>query len=511
MLVAPMPPALPFLSPAFGDHMVLQRDRANTFWGWSTPGDRVTVEIEGQKASGVAGTDGKWIARVKPPKVGGPYKVLVSGASKVELDDVLVGDVWICSGQSNMQMSLAGAVNGAAEVAAANEPNIRLLTVGQAVGYAPLSTLNGKWAVCSPTSVSPDPWSGFSAVGYYFGRKLQRELKVPIGLINASWGGTSGEAWASREAIATVGDFDPQLAEIAASQKAGEPAFGTYADRWLLKNDPGTPAHWESPDLDESDWKPTKVPNGIDDLGVKDGHGVIWYRKSIDLPSGDAATLNLNRIAETDTVWINGQQVGSLTADWAWRIYPIGAGVLKPGRNVIVVRAFDPRNRAGFLGKPEELFLSQGGTNHSLAGEWKAKVGVDVKDISTKPYDTESNPTLPSVLYNGMIAPLTPLAIRGAIWYQGETNWGRGEQYRRVLPALIADWRKQFGQGDFPFYIVSLANFQAKAVNPGDEYLAEVREAQALTAKNVKHSGLAVTIDVGEADDIHPKDKKTVG
>ncbi|RYG28261.1 hypothetical protein EON81_28835, partial [bacterium] len=286
MLVAPMPPALPFLSSAFGDHMVLQRDRPNTFWGWSTPGDRVTVEVVGTKASATAGTDGKWTVRVKPPKVGGPYKVVVSGASKVELQDVLVGDVWICAGQSNMQMSLGAALNGPAEVAAADEPNIRLLTVERAVAYSPVPTSGGKWAVCTPESVTPDPWGGFSAVGYYFGRKLQHDLKVPIGLINASWGGTSAEAWASREGMASVGDFDSQLQEIAAAEKSGESVFGTYADHWILQNDPGTPAHWEATDLDESDWKTTTVPNGIDGLGVKEGHGSIWYRKTIDLPSG---------------------------------------------------------------------------------------------------------------------------------------------------------------------------------------------------------------------------------
>ncbi|RYG99576.1 MAG: hypothetical protein EON58_03425, partial [Alphaproteobacteria bacterium] len=245
--------------------------------------------------------------------------------------------------------------------------------------------------------------------------------------------------------------------------------------------------------------------------GVKEGHGSVWYRKTIDLPSGEAGMLNLNRIAETDTVWINGQRIGSLTADWAWRIYPVAAGVLKSGRNTIVVRAFDPRNRAGFLGTPEQLFLTQNGKDYPLSGEWKAKVGVDTKDIATKPYNTEPNPTIPTVLYNGMIAPISPLAIRGAIWYQGETNGGRGFQYRKVLPALIADWRKAFGQGDFPFYIVSLANYGTRAKNPGDDGWAELREAQALTTKNVKNTGLAVTIDVGDAGDVHPKDKKTVG
>ncbi|CAN5549161.1 sialate O-acetylesterase [soil metagenome] len=509
MLAAPMPP-LPFLSPVFSDHMVLQRDKANTFWGWSAPGDQVTVEIEGKKASGMAGTDGKWTVHLKPPKVGGPYKVIVSGASKAELNDVLVGDVWICSGQSNMQFSLGGSKNGPAEVATANEPNIRLFTVGRQVAYSPMPTLEGKWTVCTPVSVGTDTWNGFSAVGYYFGRKLQHELKVPIGLISTNWGGTSGEAWAARQGMASLGDFDAQLADVAASEKAGDPVFGTYLDRLLLRNDPGTPAHWESPDLDDSGWGTATVPNGLGGVPPK-GHGTIWYRKTLDLASGDPGTLNLNQIAETDTVWINGQRVGSNTADWAWRIYPVPAGVLKPGRNVIAVRVFDPRRRAGFLGKPDQIFLDQGGKRTELAGEWKLEVGIETKDIPTKPYDTEPNPTVPTVLYNGMIAPLEPLAIRGAIWYQGETNWGRGMQYRRVLPALIADWRRGFGQGDFPFYIVGLANFQDRRPEPGDDFWPEVREAQALTAATVKNTGLATIIDVGEADDIHPKDKKTVG
>lgn len=490
--------------------MVLQRDEANTFWGWSKPSDEVTVEIEGRKASGVADADGKWTIRLKPPKTGGPYKVTVTGASKAELNDVLVGDVWLCAGQSNMQMALAGALNGPAEVAAANEPEIRLFTVGRAVAFSPLPSLAGKWAVCSPESVGADFWNGFSAVAYYFGRKLQRELKVPIGLINASWGGTSAEAWTGREGILTVGDFGAQISDLSLSERADDPVFGTYADRWLLQNDPGVSDGWEKPGFDDSGWAKTNVPNGLEGIDAK-GHGVVWYRKTFDLASGDAATLNLNQIAETDTVWVNGKRVGFNTSDWAWRIYPIPAGVLKPGRNTIAVRVFDPRRRAGFLGKPEQIFLDQSGKRTELAGDWLVKVGIDAKEISGKPYDTESNPTVPTVLYNGMIAPLAPLAIRGAIWYQGETNWARGAQYARLLPALITDWRRAFGQGDFPFYIVGLANFQARRPEPGDDFWPEVREAQALTAAHVKNTGLATIIDVGEADDIHPKDKKTVG
>lgn len=500
-------PTLPFLSPVFGDHMVLQRDRPNTFWGWTTPGTKVRVSVDGRQADGVAGPDGKWTARLNPPKVGGPYQILIEGPSRVELKDVLVGDVWLCSGQSNMEMGIGMAENGAAEAALAEEPQIRLAMAPHQVAHAPALTNPMEWKVCSPMTVTQGGWAGFSAAGYYFGRELQRKLKVPIGLVQAAWGGTSAEAWVRADALRPLRDFDGDLARVDSLRGRPGPVFGTYADFWLSDNDPGVREGWYREDAADSSWKTISLP------GPFAGQGVAWFRREIDLPdAAGEASLHLGRIAETDTVWINGQYVGTGAYEWATRRYVVPAGILRPGRNVVAIRVFNVRSQGAFLSEPTALSVELSGNRHfALAGTWKTRLGIETKDIKEKPRDTEPYPTVPTVLANGMIAPLMPMALRGTIWYQGETNSGRGFQYRTLLPTLIADWRKGFAQGDFPFYIVSLANYQARRDVPGDDWWSELREAQALTAAKVKNSGIAVTIDVGDANDIHPKDKRTVG
>lgn len=506
-------PTLPLLSPVFGDHMVLQRDRKNTFWGWAKPGTRVKVTLANRTATGVAQDDGRWEARIEPPKPGGPYEVVVEGPQRVELKDVLVGDVWICSGQSNMEFGLSQANNGDAEVAAANEPNLRLFMVGRQVGYVPKPLpSSGQWKVCSPETVKQDGWGGFSAVGYNFGKRLQKELGVPIGLVQVAWGGTSGEAWASEKALRPLNDFDRDFDRLSILRKKGVPVYGTYTDLWLADHD--TLADAYRTDFPEKDWATTTVPDGFTSARLEAFDGTVWFRRTVDLPAnlpvGDAK-LMLGQINETDTTYVNGQLVGTTKFEWAYRQYRLPSGLLKPGRNVIAVRVFDTGSKAGFLSNPNEITLQLGdGTRIPLNGEWKFKVGANMATIEDKPKDREPNPTLPSVLNNGMIAPVAPLAIRGAIWYQGETNSGRSAQYERILPALINDWRRMFDQGDFPFYIVSLANWQAHREDPTEDGWTELREAQARTADRVKNSGLAITVDVGDPNDVHPRDKQTV-
>ncbi|MGV3616428.1 MAG: sialate O-acetylesterase [Fimbriimonas sp.] len=509
LLILAATPSLPFLSPVFGDHMVLQRDRANTFWGWTTPGARVRVSVAGRRAEGIAGPDGKWTARLNPPKVGGPYQVVVEGPSRVELKDVLVGDVWLCTGQSNMEMGLTLANDGVAEAKAAEEPQIRLAMAPHQVGYAPAAINPLAWQACTPATVTQGGWGGFSAVGYYFGRELQRKLKVPIGLVQMAWGGTSAEAWTSAEGLRPLGDFNRDLEKVESLRGRGLPLLGTYTDLWLAENDPGVREGWHRPEAADASWKPATVP------GRFEARGSTWFRREFTLPdplpAGDGRLL-LGQINETDTVWVNGHLLGTTSFEWAWRQYVVPREALRAGKNVIAIRVFNPRATGAFLSPAERIVLQTGeGGSLPLAGEWKTRLGVETKEIATKPRDFEPNPSVPSLLANGMVAPLAPLTIRGAIWYQGETNSGRGWQYRRLLPALIADWRRAFGQGDFPFYIVSLANYQARAERPGDDWWAELREAQALTAAKVPNSGLAITIDIGDADDVHPKEKRTVG
>ncbi len=506
--------ALPLVSPMFGDNMVLQRGRTNTIWGWSNPGQVVRVELAGQTASATTGADGRWEVRILPPNAGATCTVRISGPQKVDLHDVLVGDVWLCGGQSNMEFPLSRARKGEEEIKAADYPRIRLFMVKSQPAYSPAPVVQGSWKICSPKTVTED--GGFSAVGYYFAQKLQSELNVPIGLIKDCLGGTPAEAWTSPETLRKLKDFDTALDEVERLRARGGPEYGNYIMHWYDEFDAGQKGKtWAAAELDDSDWKTVSIPGGFRELGVADTPSVCYFRKTLMLPEPlppGKATLHLGVIEKMDTTQINGHWVGAS----AWvenpRTYGIGEGILRPGRNVLTVRVFKLKADGGFQSKPDVLRLVLGDkTVMPLAGEWKGKVSVDARPPHPLPLGFENWPVMPTVLYQGMIAPIAPLAISGAIWYQGEANASRAFQYRTLLPAMIGDWRKAFGQGDFPFYIVSLPAFMQRRDTPGDDWWAELREAQALTARSVPNSGLAVTIDTGEANDIHPKDKKVVG
>ena len=501
---------LPFVSTIFGDNMVLQRGKKNTIWGWSDPGDKVRVEIAGKHASGKAGSDRRWQVKMRPPAVGGPYAIKISGHQSVELHNVLVGDVWLCGGQSNMQVPLRSARNGEEEVKAANYPEIRFFSVGPHSAYHHTDVVEGSWKV-----VSPETADRVSAVAYYFARKIQQEIHVPIGLVVDALGGTPAEAWTSAAALRPLKDFDVPLAELEKLAATGAPEYGNYVMHWYDQYDVGLKGDWAAPDFNDSTWKSVDIPGGFSDLGVPETPAVAWFRKEIvvpdPLPAGRASLL-LGSIEHMDTAYINGTQVGAS----AWvenpRVYLIPDGVLKPGKNVVVIRVLKTKPQGGFLGNPEELRLELGDkTSIPLAGKWKGQLSVDARPPHPLPMAYENWPVMPSVLYEGMLAPIAPLSITGALWYQGEQNSERGFQYRRILPAMIADWRKLFGQGDFPFYIVSLPAFRHRSQTPTDDTWAETRESQALTAASVPSSCLAVTIDTGDPDNIHSKDKQPVG
>jgi len=501
---------LPFVSMIFGDNMVLQRGKKNTIWGWSDPGDKVRVEISGKHSSGVAGPDRRWQVKIQPPGGGGPYTVKISGHQTVELHNVLVGDVWLCGGQSNMQVSLRYAKNGEEEVKAANFPEIRFFSVAPHSAYHHTDVVEGSWKV-----VSPETADHVSAVAYYFARKVQQEIHVPIGLVVDALGGTPAEAWTSTAALRPLKDFDVPLAELEKLAANGAPEYGNYVMHWYDQYDVGMKGNWAALDFDDSSWKSVDIPGGFSELGVPETSAVAWFRTKIDVPDPiptGRSLLFLGSIERMDTTYINGTQVGAS----AWvenpRVYFIPAGVLKPGKNVVAIRVLKTKPQGGFLAKPEELRLELGDkTSIPLAGKWKGQLSVDARLPHLLPIGYENWPVMPSVLYEGMMAPIAPLSITGALWYQGELNSERGFQYRRILPAMIADWRKLFAQGDFPFYIVSLPTFRQRSATPIDDTWAETRESQAITAASVPNSCLAVIIDTGDPDNIHPKDKQPVG
>ena len=504
---------LPFVSPMFGHHMMLQRDKTNTICGWCAPGTEVRVEIDGRATSTRAGADGRWQVKLRPPAAGGPYSLNIEGPEKVSFTNVLVGDVWLCGGQSNMEWPLSQARNGEAEVKAADHPSIRIFNVKQQPGYAPKSLVEGAWRVCSPKSVTED--GGVSAVGYFYARKIQSATNVPIGLIKDCWGGTPAESWASVEALRPFNEFDAGLKEVERLRAKGAPEYGNFITHWHEEYDPGQKAFWLGANVNDVDWKAVSLKDGFRELGVPEMPAVCYFRKTVVLPDpipAGRARLHLGIVERMDTVHVNGHWVGAS----AWvenpRAYGINNNVLKPGTNVIAIRVLKTRPDGGFRSPAEELKLVLGDkTEIPLANDWKGKLSLDAKPPHPLPAGFENWPTMPAVLYNGMIAPVAPLGICGAIWYQGESNVGRDDQYRRLLPAMIQSWRSAFQQGDFPFYIVSLAAFQPRKDQPGDDEWAELREAQAFVARTVPNSGLAITIDVGDANDIHPKDKKEVG
>ncbi len=490
---------LPLVSPIFGDNMVLQRGKTNTIWGWSDPGDHVQVQIAEQTASAVAGADRRWQVKIQPPPAGGPYTLSITGHNTVVLHNVLVGDVWLCGGQSNMGLPLRFTRNGPEEANAANDPEIRFFSVAGHPAYRRTEVVDGSWKV-----VTPETAGWMSAVGYYFARKVQSEIHVPIGLVVDAVGGTPAETWTSADALGPLHDFDIPLAELNRMAAEGAPEYGNYVMHWYDEYDVGLKGNWAAPELDDSSWKSVDIPGGFAELGVPDTPALAWFRKEIVLPDPlppGRAMVFLGSIERMDTVYINGTSVGGS----AWvenpRVYPVPEGVLKAGRNTVAIRVLKTKPVGGFLGKPEELHLMLGDKSIvPLAGKWKGRLSVDARPPHPLPIAYENWPVMPTVLYEGMLAPIAPLSIAGALWYQGEQNSERGYQYRRILPVMIADWRKLFAQGDFPFYIVSLPAFKPRSPTPvdGDEW-AETRESQALTAASVPGSCLAVTIDTGRS------------
>ena len=515
------------LPSVIGDHMVLQRDSEVPLWGQAEPGEKVTVSPDWSRDNYAAVTDakGKWRVSIATPPAGGPFSIKIQGKTELTLSDILIGEVWVASGQSNMEWSLStiDASNQKtegyeSEVDRAHHARIRLFGLNRRVAISPRDDCEGQWRRCEPDSVR-----NFSAVAYFFGRKLQAELGVPIGLIGTYWGGTPAESWTREKEIAALGDFDGALQKLKGQRLNAKAVERDYRDKvaaWekaVAAVDRGQAEKaWYSTDLADSGWRSTSLPGTFKGGGLEGFDGVVWYRKGIDLPpawNGRAAKLELGAIDDKDRTWINGVKVGATEGDGDWqtpRVYEIPKGVLRAGFNVISVRVYDRGGVGGFTGKDKDMKLGvRGGESLpsvSLAGPWRWEVGLDKKDMPEQPRSSRPGSHTPTGLYNGMIAPVLPFGIKGAIWYQGESNRDRPEQYRRLFPAMIQSWRRAWGQGDFPFYFVQIApyNYGAK---PSAAYL---REAQTMTLSLPK-TGMAVITDIGNPRNIHPKNKIDVG
>ncbi|MEO7530475.1 MAG: sialate O-acetylesterase [Sediminibacterium sp.] len=495
----------------FSDSMVLQRGISIPVWGWADKGEKISIQFNKQNKTVITAADGKWRINLDVEKEGGPYQLVIRGNNTISFKDVLVGDVWICSGQSNMEFAVRSANNSAEEIVAANFPMIRHTKIPLVVADKPqadLGSTNG-WHTAMPANVG-----SFTAVGYFFAKKLYEELHVPIGLINSTWGGTDSETWTSREAMQNSDEFKELMAAFPMVNLDSVAAIRqkeTLAQVEKIQGSLPTPASvtkWKEISFNDNAWPRMKLPGLWEQQSLPGFDGVIWFRKTIMLSAEEAAKagdLLLGTIDDNDETWVNGVKVGSTKGYNLNRIYLISKGIFHEGKNVIAIRVEDTGGGGGLYGEANALYVAFSNVRIPLAGEWSYQV-----ESSTKVNGVGPN-SYPTLLYNAMINPLVPYAIKGVIWYQGESNAGRAYQYRKAFPLLITDWRKKWQQGDFPFYFVQLASYNAGNGNSekGSTW-AELREAQTLTL-SLPNTGMAVTTDIGEAKDIHPKNKQDVG
>jgi sialate O-acetylesterase len=511
------------LPSVFGDNMVFQQKTKVWIWGKTDAGKTVTVNATWAKAnvSAVADKNGDFKVGITTPSFGGPFVLTVDDGEKTVLKDILIGDVWICSGQSNMEMPLAGwgkINNYEQEIKEANYPKIRLLQADHVTSNLPLADAKvwaGGWKVCTSENV-PE----FSAVAYFFAREIFKKTGIPIGLVHTSWGGTIAEAWTSAATLKTIPDFVPAVQKIESSVNEGK--ANTMEEQlvaWsklIAINDAGLKggnAGWQSATLDATAWNSITLPANWETNGLDNVDGVVWFRKTITIPEGWAGKdlkLNLGPIDDNDVTFVNGIKVGETIGYGNNRAYTIPGNKVKSGTFVISIRVTDTGGGGGIYGGENKLSVSSAtGETISLNGEWKFKLGLDFKNIGPMP-GSNDGPNRTTVLYNAMINPYLQFPIKGAIWYQGESNADRANQYRTLFPAMIQDWRKSWKQPTFPFYFVQLANFMKVESEPVASAWAELRDAQRQTL-SLPNTGMAVAIDIGDAADIHPKNKQDVG
>jgi len=491
------------------DGMVLQRNQKLNIWGKADANEKVEVKFLNKSYKTTADQNGNWKIVLPEQKAGGPYTMTVN---EITLKDILIGDVWLASGQSNMELPMQRLTPlYANEIKNANNQNIRFFTVPQKYNFkSPQTELDGgKWEATNPQTIL-----NFSGVAYFFAKDLNEKNKVPVGIIHSSLGGSPIQAWMDENSLKKYPEYleeakkwqnDDLIKSTESSEQALSKAW--YAE--LDQSDIGLNQHWEKFDLNDSDWKTMQIPGSWED---KEGSfdGSVWFRKEITLTknqAGKAAFLNLGRIKDADVTYINGTKVGNVTYEYPPRWYDVPAGILKEGKNVIAVRVSNGSGKGQFIAdKP--YYLEIDGQKIDLKSEWKYKIGAKMEKMAPGTTFIRWKPT---GLYNAMINPLINYNITGAIWYQGESNTGKPKEYGDLLTTMITDWRNKFNNKEMPFVTVQLANFMESKAQPIESNWAELRDQQRKVSLNVPNAGLAVIIDVGEWNDIHPLDKKTVG
>jgi sialate O-acetylesterase len=530
----------------FSDNLVLQQNTEVTIWGKAIPGTSVSVAGEwGIASNAVTAEDSTWQVKISTKKAGGPYKLNITAAdTSIQINNVMLGEVWLASGQSNMEMPLKGwlpnnpILNSEQVIANSENRDIRMFTVSRNMSSEALDDLTGSWK-----EANPDNAGLFSATAYFFARKLNAELGVPVGIIHSSWGGTPIEAWISKKKLSGDKDFIKTTKEL----EDLIPQARVY-NKWLSKLDainilPSDERkepfknldvfdnYCSTPETDTKDWPSIQLPTKIEQTEIGEIDGVVWFRKQISIPESweeKELTISLGPIDDMDVTFFNGQKIGGTEVEGFWqkdRYYTIPAKLVKSGTATIAVKVIDTQGGGGIYGSPEQMMLHPNGSIESrsinLAGEWQYKVVGQISGNQLFLFNPETNiyasrPILsmtlnsqtPTVLYNAMIAPLTSFTLKGTIWYQGEANVERANQYMRLMKMLITDWRSRFENENMPFYFVQLAPWNYN--NKEGISSANLREAQRRSL-SIPNTGMAVTLDIGDVDDIHPANKTDVG
>lgn len=500
------------------DGMVLQRDAPLKIWGWASPGEKIQLKFQGKTYQTTASAEGKWSIPMRSQKAGGPYTMDINASNKIVLKDILIGDVWFCSGQSNMALPMERVKEKFAdEVSKVNYPQIRNFFIPTAsdVGRVHEDLPPGKWIPALPEQIL-----SFGAVSYFFAKDIHTRYKVPIGIINSSVGGTPIQAWTSEEGLKQIPQYAERVEQLKDSafvnQLVRETELRNKAIAAQFKpNDEGLTAEtpWYNPAYVPEGWQPFWLPGYWADQGIRGLKGAVWFRKEIELPqsiAGKAGKLMMGAMVDADETYVNGKQVGNVTYKYPPRRYELPAGLLKPGKNIIVIRLTNTTDKGGFV--PDKSYdLLVDGMRMDLRGDWQYKVGQVFtlsKDIPAEPNFSAQNE--PTGLYKTMVAPVLPYAIKGVLWYQGETNSHKPHEYEQLLKALIADWRNKWAMPDLPFIYAQLPNFMEVDYSPAESNWAILREGQRRTL-SVPNTAMAVGIDAGEWNDIHPLDKQTIG
>ena len=501
------------------DGMVLQRDTKIVIWGWASPGEKVQVKFNKKTVNTVTDSEGNWKISLPPMKPGGPYSMEVKGNNTIMINDILIGDVWFCSGQSNMVLNMERVKEKYPDdIAAANFPEIRNFFIPTASDIISVhkDLPGGKWISASPENVL-----GFGAATFFFARSIYQEYKVPIGIINSSVGGTPIEAWTSEEGLKKFPQLKSRIEKLrdtaylnpilrSARMSQGSAVNSRSMDKGISGRIP-----WYNTTYVPEGWHKYWLPGYWEDQGIKGLHGIVWFRKEINVPvtmTGKQAKLFLGRIVDADNVYVNGVPSGSITYQYPPRRYNLPLGLLKPGKNIIVIRVTNNAGKGGFV-PDKPYWLVAGNDSIDLRGEWLYKVEQVFRPASYEPGTGSQSISMqnePTGLFNTMVAPLINYRIKGILWYQGETNANKPQEYQKLLPALINDWRIKWQEGPVPFLFVQLPNFMEVQYLPSESQWAELRFGQ-LKSLSVLNTAMAVTIDVGEWNDIHPLEKKVVG